>query len=236
MEKNILFAPESNFFYDNEPSIGHLLTKNLHAAGDRVLMVSGISGEEVTAKELLKEIYNIARSLNALGIKKGDVISIVSENRFEFIYALFGSLLLNVTISPINLTYSEREMIHALNISKPKIVFTSPYAADKVISVTKSLSFVKKVVLFDEENSYGPSVTLIGDFKKLSKNAKDVEPQAVDKAKTVGYILCSSGTTGWLLSLQNLLKYLTKKNSFRITRGRSTISSEPDSLNKSVQK
>jgi hypothetical protein len=51
-------------------------------------------------------------------------------------------------------------------------------------------------VLFDDENSFGPTVTLFDEFKSLSTNAREITPQAVDKAKTVGYILCSSGTTG----------------------------------------
>lgn len=196
MEENVLFAPEISKAYEDEPSIGHLLTKSLSNAGDKILMVSGISGEEVTAREILEQSYRVAKSLSALGIKKGDVISLVSENRFEFVYVLFGSLILNVTISPINLTYSEREMIHALNLSKPKILFCSPFAADKVVTVAKSLNYVSKVVLFDDENSFGPSVTLFDDFKNLSANSREITPQAVDKTKTVGFILCSSGTTG----------------------------------------
>lgn len=199
MEENVLFAPEISKIYEDEPSMGHFLHKCLSSAGEKVLMVSGISGEEVTAKEILEQSYRVAKSLSAMGIKKGDVISLVSENRFEFVYVLFGSLILNVTISPINLTYSEREMTHALNLSKPKIIFCSPFASEKVVTVTKSLSFVDKVILFDDENSYGTTVTLFDDFQKLSANAREITPQAVDKTKTVGFILCSSGTTGNLL-------------------------------------
>lgn len=207
--ENILYEPEITQDFEDEPSFSHLLIKSLSNAGDKVLLASGITGEEVTARQLLSESYAVAKSLKKLGIKKGDVISLVSENRFEFTYVLFGSLLLDVTIAPINLTYSEREMIHALNLSKPKILFASPFASDKVVEVAKSLNFVSKVILFDDENPYGDgsNVTLFEDFKKLSVNSDEIIPKPVDKNNTTAYILCSSGTTGnFFLNIYSLFQ------------------------------
>jgi 4-coumarate--CoA ligase len=111
---------------------------------------------------------------------------------------MFGCLLLNVTVAPLNLTYSEREMMHAFNLSKPKIIFMSPFASEKVFNVAKTLSYVHSVILIDEENPFDKSVTLFDDFLKLSTNAAAAAyiPQPVNKDKSVSYILCSSGTTG----------------------------------------
>lgn len=95
---------------------------------EKVLLVSGITAEEVTAKELLASALSVAKAMKAAGLKAQDVISIVSENRFEFAYVLLGSFLLNLTFAPINVQYSEREIEHALQLSKPKIVFTSSFA------------------------------------------------------------------------------------------------------------
>jgi len=198
-KKNILYCPEITNDYANELSMGHLIIKNLTNAGDKVLLVSGITSEELTAKELLTKALQFAYSLKSFGIKSGDVVSLVCENRFEFAYVLFGSLLSNVTIAPINLTYSEREMSHALSLSKPKMLFMSPFAADKVVNVAKSLSFIQKVVLFDDENPFGSDVMLFDDFLKRSSNSNLNEfiPSPVEnKQNTVSLILCSSGTTG----------------------------------------
>ena len=198
-KKNILYCPEITNDYANELSMGHLIIKSLTKAGERVLLVSGITSEELTAKELLTKAIQFAQSLKELGIKSGDVVSLVCENRFEFAYVLFGSLLSNVTVAPINLTYSEREMSHALSLSKPKMLFMSSFAADKVVNVTKSLSFIQKVVLIDDENPFGSDVMLFDDFLKLSinSNLNDFIPSPVEnKPNAVSLILCSSGTTG----------------------------------------
>jgi 4-coumarate--CoA ligase len=196
LEKNVLYVPEITNDYADEPSMGHLIMRSLRAAGEKILLVSGITGEELSAKDLLNKAIQVAQSMQAAGIKSQDTISLVCENRFEFAYVLFGSLLLNVTVAPINLTYSEREMVHAFDLSKPKIIFMSPFASEKVFNVAKSLSYVRKLVFFDDENPFDKSVTLFEDFLKLSVGAGEYIPQPVNKEKSVSYILCSSGTTG----------------------------------------
>jgi 4-coumarate--CoA ligase len=197
MDPFVIDCPEASKEYDDYPSFAHVVMKNLTKAGDKILLISGITAEELSAKELLEKAINVAKSLKANGIKEGDMISLVSENRFEFAYVLFGTILMNCTIATINLTYTEREMIHAMNLSKPKIIFTSPFASEKVVNVAKTLGFVKKVILFEDENPFGNKVTMFDDFLKVTSNDKtNFNPTFVDKSKAVSVILCSSGTTG----------------------------------------
>lgn len=49
----------------------------------------------------------------------------------------------------MQLNYVSGEYDHAFNLSHPKIVFTSQYAAEKVLNIAKNnASIVKKVVFF----------------------------------------------------------------------------------------
>lgn len=203
MESNVICKQDLSNEYDEEPSVGHLMIKSWSSVPNQRVIISGVTGEEITAKELLDQSVKIAKSLQAAGAKQGDVISIVSENRFEFAFIAFGTIAYNCIIAPINLTYTEREIAHALNLSKPKIIFVSPYASDKVVRVAKKLSYVKKIILMDDANPFGNSVTLLKDFTnpKVIANVKFI-PQAVDKSKTVCMILCSSGTTGLAKGVQ----------------------------------
>lgn len=195
MDPFVIDNPEKTNEYDDEPSLGHLVVKNLTKAGDKIVLVSGVTSEELSAKVLLERSIAVANSLKAAGIKPGDVVSIVSENRLEFAYVLFGSILLNCTFAPINLTYCEREMTHAFGLSKPKIIFMSPFASEKVVRVAEKLSFVKKIVLLEDENPFGSAVVLLKDFVAGS-NTANFSPSPVSKSKAVSLILCSSGTTG----------------------------------------
>lgn len=49
----------------------------------------------------------LARCLYDYGIREGDVISIVSENRVEMAEIIYAVFYLNAIVSPINLTYTE---------------------------------------------------------------------------------------------------------------------------------
>lgn len=198
MDPLVLSKPEKSNEFELEPSLGHVIVKNLTAAGDKILLVSGISSEELSAKELLDRSIGVAKSLIAAGVKAGDVISIVSENRFEFAYVLYGTLLINGIFAPINLTYTEREMNHAFNLSKPKVIFTSPFASEKVARVAQSLKFVKNVVMMEDENPFGKQVILFKDFvgSSAAQSAQFSLAGVADKKKAVAVILCSSGTTG----------------------------------------
>lgn len=214
MDPNVISKPEKSLDYEDEPSLGHLVIKKLSEAGDKTILISGITSDEITANDLLEKSIAVAKSLTKSGIQPGNVISIVSENRFEFAYVLFGSLMLNCTFAPINLTYTEREMLHAFNLSKPKIVFMSPFASQRVVNVTQSLSFVKKIVLFEDENPFGRAVDLFKNFIHYD-NVRNISfsPKLVDKSRTVAVILCSSGTTGLPKGVQ-----LSQSNLIVVTR------------------
>lgn len=200
-ENKIIYRPDTNMF-DDEPSLGHLLIKSLTNAGDTVMMVHGITGETLSAKQLLTRSIDMSKALLRAGIKPGDVVSIVSENRFEFTYIFFGTILINCAVAPLNPTYSAKELQHAINLSKPTFVFATDLTIQKVSNVVKSLDYVKRLILIG--NGLIPeNATRLRDFTnpELLQNIK-FEPQPVDKSKTICLLVCSSGTTGLAKGVQ----------------------------------
>lgn len=193
-ENNIIYRPDQNIFND-EPSLGHLLRKSLTEAGDTVMMVHGITGEELTANQLLTRSINMSKALLRAGIKPGDIVSIISENRFEFIYIFFGTIFINCAVAPLNPTYSVPELEHAINLSRPKFVFASDVTIQKVVTAVKSLDYIEKVILIGDGSTDG--VTRLRDFinPNLLHNVK-FEPERVDTSKAICLLVCSSGTTG----------------------------------------
>lgn len=195
MEKknNIISRPDSSTEYDDELSLGHLLFKQLSGAGEKTLLICGLTGKTLSAIELLEQSVEVAKALLAADAKQGDVVSIVTENRFEFPIVLIGTILINCIFAPLNHTYSEGELVHAMNLSKPKFIFVSAAASQNIVNVVKSLQFVKKVVLLDNDDATNNEI-VTKDFLKSQK--VEFELKAVDKSSTIYTILCSSGTVG----------------------------------------
>lgn len=62
-----------------------------------------------TYKDMLHQTSLMARVLHGAGAKQNDVVSIVSENRFEYPAVTFGAFYLGVIVAPASVTYTERE-------------------------------------------------------------------------------------------------------------------------------
>lgn len=84
------------------------------------------------------------------GVKEGDAIGIYSENRLEFPEVVFAAFCVGATVAPLNVTYTTRELSHALNLSRPKILFATKSVARIAAEVVPSNRFVQNVVLLDD--------------------------------------------------------------------------------------
>lgn len=134
------------------------------------------------------------------GIRSGDTIGLCSDNRIEFPYVLFGTQFLGATLAPMNITYTERELNHAVNLSKPKIVFAAPSIINTMTKVVQQNRFIQQIVLFKGGSKIIDKTVI--EFEKFFNNPKIVhnpkmfiyQPQNI--TDRVSVILCSSGTTG----------------------------------------
>lgn len=89
------------------------------------------------------------------------------------------------------------ELKHALQLSKPKVIFASSVAIKNVIAACKELSFVKYLILLDDKN--GNIITFCEFINANSKNPFDVTQYVKRKINTkdqTSVIFLSSGTTG----------------------------------------
>ncbi|KAG4068876.1 hypothetical protein HA402_005024 [Bradysia odoriphaga] len=227
-ENNIIHRPAPNALkHDGEKSLGHLILRHLASAGDRTVIVCGLTGKTVSAAQLLEKSIEIAKALLSSGIKEGDVVSIMSENRFEFVYVLLASIFINCAFAPLNHTYNEREVEHAVNLFKPKFVFASGATSRTIMKAASKLSSVKKFIFFDEcgDGSIIDSSAVISlkDFvQQIVEKDLHFEPKAVNISTSNCLILCSSGTTGFpkavKLSQRGIFATLNDFDSFILTK------------------
>lgn len=128
----------------------------------------------MTASELRSKIIQCAKVLQLqYNIKEGDVIGIYSENRLEFPVIVYAAFCLGATVTPLNVTYTQRELHHALNLSKPKILFTTKFVHSKVVDVLAENHFIETVILLDEHLVNDPKFVTLREFtEKVSVSMK----------------------------------------------------------------
>ncbi|CAH2045278.1 unnamed protein product, partial [Iphiclides podalirius] len=193
VQNNVVIGPEE----ENIPahlSYGQFLYDKFKQGGDRTALISAESGESATYNFILQKSVNLAVALKELGLNKGDVVALSSENSFEFTIASHAIIYCGAILSTLNVTYSPGELTHILQIIKPKFIFSSPIIAQNIYDCSKDLSYVKNIILFGDYDVV-PAIF----FNTLVQKHVSIDNFVladVNGAEDAVAVMCSSGTTG----------------------------------------
>lgn len=117
--------------------------------------------------ELRQRIIQCAKSLQLqFRIREGDVIGVSCENRLEFVVITFAALCLGATVAAFNVSYTVREIRHALDLARPRILFVSGITYDKVFDALTEHEGVEKLVTLDapKQQELSAATILYSDF------------------------------------------------------------------------
>ena len=123
----------------------------------------------------------VATKLRALGLERGECISLYSENRIGFVYAYLASLRIGSIAVPTNVLYRSSDLGHVLENSRAKLVVVTSQTAQHVTSLGKAYTTL--------------------DAAEIERWATDesIAPFVADhaiEAGDVATIVYTSGTTG----------------------------------------
>jgi long-chain acyl-CoA synthetase len=136
---------------------------------------------------------NVARHLQARGVRAGDRVSIYAENRWEWIVAYHGILKSGAVVNPINIMFTAEEVRYVLRDCGARVLFTSEDKIAGLADVGETVPTLRDIVSF---GSAGLD-TQIGTFEDYLDGDAPVQLTrpaitSVDPS-TIGY---TSGTTG----------------------------------------
>jgi long-chain acyl-CoA synthetase len=164
--------------------------------------------EPVSSETFSAGVAGVAGALRGWGIGKGDRVSILSENRPEWMIADFASLLLGAVTVPIYATLTAEQTAYILRDSGARIIFLSNETQlQKVLSI-RSQTAIEKIVVFDPitlkvDPVEAASVAHIQELMQelWSGSQPDLDPQLEANARAIApddlaTIIYTSGTTG----------------------------------------
>ena len=156
----------------------------------------------ISHAEVADRVRRAARGLSSLGIRRGDRVAILSENRPEWAIADFACLTVGLTDVPIYPTLPGDQIAYVLKDSGAVAIFVSNKAqAEKIREIRSQLPALKTVIGFDDV----PGLTNLSmaELEKRGTQGDNKDSMATyrEDALTVkpddlATIIYTSGTTG----------------------------------------
>lgn len=175
-----------------------------HGKQDAVNHKLGGEWINISAETFVDRVRNVALGLAELGIKPGDRIALLSENRPEWSIADLAILSLGAINVPIYTTQAVDQIRYILADSGTRAIFISNSKLFKhAAKALEGLDSIERVIFFDEQATFANrrSTTLeglenIGQERALEKPALLETYLRAIKPDDLATIIYTSGTTG----------------------------------------
>lgn len=183
--------------------------------------------EAITWEEYGRRAREVGMGLVALGMKKGDICSILSEDNKEWFFSDMGIMCCGGVTNGVYTTDSSKQLEYLLNDSKSTFLFVeNEEQLDKYLEVKDRLKTLKKVIVYDPEGLYNfrdDSVMMIDELyqkgRDYDKEHADFWDESISNSRPddLGVIIYTSGTTGTpkgaAISHRNLIFQITAYSS-----------------------
>jgi long-chain acyl-CoA synthetase len=168
---------------------------------ERAILAQDAAGawHPVSGARVYQRVRAVTEAFTSWGIRKGDRIAILGENRWEWAIADFATLALGAVDVPIYPTLTADQTAVLLADSGARVAVVSTRAQYDKVAQTRAQTDVERIVLMDEEGTADAVLfsSLIGDADKktdrdaaFDRGAYDVQPE------DLATLIYTSGTTG----------------------------------------
>lgn len=156
-------------FYHPNLTIGRFCLHYLQRDPFRVIQTNHDDGMTITAGEMATMGQKIAINLSK-DFKVGDVVGFVGKNTKFAAPLVLGCFLAGTPFSPVDQSYSYKEMSHIFNLTKPKIVFCDEEFIDETRKALENTNNQCEIVSIDKKVEGHRFVTdfmggEVGDYK-----------------------------------------------------------------------
>jgi long-chain acyl-CoA synthetase len=177
-----------------------------YASIDRPIYMQKVGGKYVgtSYRQFRSDVEMFALGLASLGIQRGDHLSIISENRTEWIIADMAMMLIGAVDCPIYPTLTSKQIEFIFNDASVKIaVVSNQFQLNKVLKARHDVRSLKKIIVMaDQIENAEDNVLLFSDVIRMGGAFAHENPSFIEhslhqvKPSDIATIIYTSGTTG----------------------------------------
>ena len=196
------------YFFDGCDTLAKLFRERCNAYGAKIAHREKDYG--IWLAYSWTDFYEHARliglGLLSLGLKRGEVVSFLSEDNKEWIYTDLGVQSVGGISSGVYTTDSAKQLEYLVNDSDSRFLFLeNDEQLDKFLSVKETMPGLTKAIVFDREGLHDfadDSVIFLDDLYRMGREFLKQHPDRFDEEiaksspKDTAILVYTSGTTG----------------------------------------
>lgn len=169
-------------------NLASLAERSLSRLGDHDALVH--TGTTYRASEILESSHRVAAGLHRLGVRAGDRVLVVLQNRPEIRQTYLACWRLGAVPTPLSIISAKRDLIRAITLAEPAFVVTEPSALANVRASLDGAQSSARIVLVDAEHTAEDVLA----FETLARSPLADLPYVGEDA--LAALLLTGGTTG----------------------------------------
>src|SRR5271163_4866609 len=177
---------------------------------DRVMLQKQTQGwVPISSADIYRSVVGVARTLESWGVRKGDRVAILSENRSEWTITDFAVLSLGAVTVPVYATQTADQTASLLNDSGARVIAVSTRKQLEKVLKIRPQTPLERIIVMDDVMDDAPNevINLVNagqlvQIQGLMLQGPDVsDPEFDARARSIGpndlaNIIYTSGTTG----------------------------------------
>ena len=170
-----------------------LLESRARQTPDKEFLIADAGSRRFTFRDFLAEVERAVELLRALGVAKGDRVSLLLNNRAEYLISYFACFKIGAWAGPVNALLKSHEIEFIIGNSEACAVITQPDLLHALADARASVPSLRSVVVIDEDNTW----SVVTDKPRRNDGTSSPrgdwpQPELNDEA----VIIYTSGTTG----------------------------------------
>jgi long-chain acyl-CoA synthetase len=189
-------------------TVPQLFLQRVAGYGDRVALRRKRLGRwwETTWREYGQRVREVAAGLIALGLRRGESVSIIAENRPEWLFCDLGVIAAGGMAVGVYTTSSPAQCEYILNHCDARLcIVEDEEQIEKVLQARDRLALLERVIVMEAralKRHRDPMVMSLDQLQALGKERDRTDPRCVErrvmegKPEDIAILVYTSGTTG----------------------------------------